>query len=104
MEELLGDEYYVELFAEIADSEPITEAIDEVSCVLRSFPLPSLCSWQWQRCGRLGCSKFTQCLQLAAQASFREASGEVDRATGAQWATSVGRTLELTGWREAHCS
>jgi hypothetical protein len=30
MEELLGDEYYVELFAEIADSEPITEAIDEV--------------------------------------------------------------------------
>jgi hypothetical protein len=36
MEELLGDEYYVELFAEIADSEPITEAIDEVSCVLRS--------------------------------------------------------------------
>ena len=31
MEELLGDEYYVELFAEIADSEPITEAIDEVS-------------------------------------------------------------------------
>merc|ERR1712216_55619 len=31
MEELLGDEYYVELFAEIADSEPITEAIDEVT-------------------------------------------------------------------------
>jgi len=30
MEELLGDEYYEELFAEIADSEPITEAIDEV--------------------------------------------------------------------------
>jgi hypothetical protein len=30
MEELLGDEYYVELFAEIAESEPITEAIDEV--------------------------------------------------------------------------
>ncbi len=30
MEELLGDEYYVDLFAEIADSEPITEAIDEV--------------------------------------------------------------------------
>ena len=34
MEELLGDEYYVELFAEIADSEPITEAIDEVSHAL----------------------------------------------------------------------
>ena len=31
MEELLGDEYYVELFAEIAESEPITEAIDEVT-------------------------------------------------------------------------
>ena len=30
MEELLGDEYYVDLFAQIADSEPITEAIDEV--------------------------------------------------------------------------
>ena len=31
MEELPGDEYYVELFAEIAESEPITEAIDEVT-------------------------------------------------------------------------
>lgn len=31
MEELLGDEYYVDLFAEIAESEPITEAIDEVT-------------------------------------------------------------------------
>ena len=30
MEEELADEYYVDLFAEIADSEPITEAIDEV--------------------------------------------------------------------------
>ncbi len=27
MEELLGDEYYVDLFAQIADSEPITEAM-----------------------------------------------------------------------------
>ena len=54
---------------------------DEVSCVLRSCPLPSLCSatalfQQWRRRGRLGL--FTQCLQLAAQSSFREASGEVD--------------------------
>ena len=31
LEELLGDEYYVDLFAEIAESEPITEAIDEVT-------------------------------------------------------------------------
>ena len=38
MEELLGDEYYVELFAEIADSEPITEAIDEV-CTRMLCPL-----------------------------------------------------------------
>ena len=36
MEELLGDEYYVELFAEIAESEPISEAIDEVQILLYS--------------------------------------------------------------------
>jgi hypothetical protein len=30
MKELLGDEYYVDLFDEIAASEPITEAVDEV--------------------------------------------------------------------------
>ena len=30
MEEELGDEYYVDLFKEISESEPITEAIDEV--------------------------------------------------------------------------
>lgn len=38
MEELLGDEYYVELFAEIAESEPITEAIDEVHFLAPFFP------------------------------------------------------------------
>lgn len=38
MEELLGDEYYVTLFAEIADAEPITEAIDEVrQCLWAGF-------------------------------------------------------------------
>ena len=42
MEELLGDEYYVELFAEIAESEPITEAIDEVDYRAHRFTL--LCS------------------------------------------------------------
>jgi len=31
MEEELGDEYYVDLFKEISESEPITEAIDEVT-------------------------------------------------------------------------
>lgn len=42
MEELLGDEYYVELFAEIAESEPITEAIDEVPLSIPSGDLLNL--------------------------------------------------------------
>jgi len=40
MEELLGDEYYVDLFAQIADSEPITEAIDEVTLSSSSCAFP----------------------------------------------------------------
>ena len=52
MEELLGDEYYVELFAEIAESEPITEAIDEVTGSLDvAVHLCAVCanihSWAW---------------------------------------------------------
>jgi hypothetical protein len=53
MEELLGDEYYVELFAEIADSEPITEAIDEVY-FLPSSHHASLTSCRTRRHSRHG--------------------------------------------------
>ena len=38
MKELLGDEYYVDLFDEIAASEPITEAVDEVVLPCRPAP------------------------------------------------------------------
>jgi spore coat protein CotH len=34
MKELLGDEYYVDLFDEIAASAPITEAVDEVKVAI----------------------------------------------------------------------
>ena len=55
MEELLGDEYYVELFAEIAESEPITEAIDEV-CLFLGFCM--LTCWRCELgCARHGCDE-----------------------------------------------
>ena len=38
MKEFLGDEYYVDLFDEIASSAPITEAVDEVVLPLRPAP------------------------------------------------------------------